>query len=130
MGTTKENFLFYADYFVFVAESGLNRARDLFPAISTSTLVDVTTIINRTKTDVATANMTRMLDTSYEYLWLEGQDINPIRDAFNGLSAYILKQEGLSVNSYLAQQGITVLPLYATLSNIFGETIEDVNIRT
>lgn len=129
METTKENFLFYADYFAYIAESGLNRARDLFPAISTSTRVDVLTIINRTTTDIATRNMSRMLDTSYEYLWLDGQHIDPIRDAFTGLSDYILKSTGLGVTAYIEQQGIAVLPQYARLANIFGETIKAPNIR-
>jgi len=130
MATAQENFLFYSDYFAYIAEAGLNRARELFPAIATSTQVDVTSIINRRNADVAIANMTRMLDTSYEYLWLDGQHIDPIRDAFNGLSAYILKTSGLDVNSYIEQEGITVLPLYARLANIFGETVEDENLRT
>jgi hypothetical protein len=128
MAITPENFLFYSDYFAFIAEAGLNRARSLFPGIATSTLIDVTTIINRPNTDVATANLTRSLDTFYEYLWLDGQNIGPIRDAFEGLSAYVLQATGDDVEAYLIQEGIKVKPLYATLANIFGEEISDANI--
>ncbi|MHA2279860.1 MAG: hypothetical protein ACXAC5_03160 [Promethearchaeota archaeon] len=121
--------MFYSDYYAFIAEAGLNRARALFPGIAVSTLVDVTTIINRPNTDVATANLARSLDTSYEYLWLDGQHIDPIRDGFEGLSAYVLEATGDDVEAYLIQEGIKVKPLYATLANMFGEEITSGNIE-
>ena len=129
MAITPTNFLFYSDYFAFIAEAGLNRARALFPGIATSTLVDVTTIINRPQTDVATANLTRSLDTSYEYLWTDGQHIGPIRDAFEGLSAYVLEATSNDVEAFLIAKGIQVEPLYATLANIYGEKITSGNIK-
>lgn len=132
MGTiTPENFLYYADYFAIIAESGLERARALFPGIRISTLVDTSTIINRPNSDVAIANLSRSFDTSYEYLWLDGQHIEPIQDAFNGLSQYLLEStEVEDVDEYLTAKGIQVQRLYATLANIFGEDISDSNVET
>ncbi len=124
------NFLFYADYFAYIAESGLNRARAMHPGIAVSTQVDLSTILNKPSTDVATANFTRAFDTSYEYLWLDGQNIDPIRTAFEGLSQYVLKSTNQDINTFIEAQGIKVLTLYATLANIFGETIENENTRT
>ncbi len=129
MAVTSANFLFYSDYFAYIAESGLERARALFSGIATSTLVDFTTITNKPNVDVATNNLTQTLDTSYEYLWLDGQHLDPIRNAFDGLSAYVLQSEGVDIDTYLTDKGIQVKPLYATLANIFGETITSGNIE-
>ena len=127
--STAEQFQFYSDYFAFAAEAGLERARAMFPGITTSTLVDVSTIINRPNSDSAIANMTRAFDTSYEHLWLDGQEISPLQDAFTALSQYILETEGVDVDTFLTNNGIQVEPLYATLANIFGETITSGNIK-
>lgn len=124
-----EQFQFYSDYFAFVAAAGLERARAIFPGIATSTFVDVSTIINRPNSDVATANMTRALDTAYEYLWLDGQEKASLGDAFFALSRYVLETEGLDVDTFLTNNNLQVEPLYATLANIFGESITDSNVN-
>lgn len=124
-----EQFQFYSDYFAFAAEAGLERARAMFPGITTTTLVDVSTIINRPNSDAATANMTRAFDTAYEHLWLDGQEISTLQDAFTALSQYVLETEGVDVDTFLTNNGIQVEPLYATLANIFGETITSGNIK-
>lgn len=126
---TTEQFQFYSDYFAFAASAGLERARAIFPGIITTTLVDASTIINRPSSDAAIANMTHAFDTSYEYLWLDGQEISPLQDAFTALSQYILETEGVDVNTFLTNNGLQVEPLYATLANIFGETITSGNIK-
>jgi len=127
--STAEQFQFYSDYFAFAAEGGLERARAMFPGITTTTLVDASTIINRPNSDAAIANMTHAFDTSYEYLWLDGQEISPLRDAFTALSQYILETEGVDVDTFLTNNSIQVESLYATLANIFGETITSGNIK-
>jgi hypothetical protein len=124
-----DNLQFYSDYLAHAAEAGLNRARSLYPGIATSTLVDQTTIINRPDSDVAMANLSRNFDTGYEYLWTDGHNISPIRDAVIGLSEYISESTGQDINTFLTEQGIQVEPLYATLANIFGEEIVNANIK-
>lgn len=124
-----EEFQFYSDYYAFAAEAGLNRARAIFPGITTTTLVDASTIINRPNSDVATANMTRAFDTAYEYLWLDGQERGSLQDAFDGLSRYVLQTEGDDINTFLTDNNLQVEPLYATLANIFGESITSSNIK-
>jgi len=125
-----DQFIFYSDYYAFIAEAGLNRARAIHPGITTTTLVDVSTILNPPNSDVAIANMTNAFDTAYEHLWLDGQDRGPLQDAFKGLSQYILDSEGVDVNTFLTDSGIQVEPLYATLANIFGENITNSNIKS
>ena len=127
MSLSSTNFLFYADYFAHIADSGLNRARALFPGIEASLRTDLTTIVNKNNTNVQSI-LTRKLDTAYEYLWLDGQNLNQIRDAFNGLSKYVLESTGSDVETFLTQNGITVKSTYATLANIFGENISESNI--
>lgn len=124
------NFLFYSDYFAYIAEAGLNRARALFPGIAVSTRVDIATIVDQPNSDIAIANMTRSFDTSYENIWTDANALGPIQAAFEGLSAYLLVATGLDVNSYLVAHGITVFPLYASLSSAFSEDIEEANIRS
>lgn len=124
-----EQFQFYSDYFAFAAEAGLNRARAIFPGITTTTLVDTSTIINRPNSDVATANITRAFDTGYEYLWLDGQERGSLQDAFLALSQYILDSEGVDINTFITNENLQVESLYATLANIFGESITDSNIK-
>lgn len=124
-----ELFQFYSDYYAYAAEAGLNRARAVFPGITTSTQVDQSTIINRPKADVTTANMTRAFDTSYEYLWQDGQNLGTMQDSFLGLSQYVLDSQGVDINTFITNQNMQVEPLYATLANIFGEGITDSNIK-
>lgn len=124
-----EQFQFYSDYYAFAAEAGLNRARAIFPGITTSTLVDVSTIINRPNSDAATANMTRALDTAYEYFWQDGQERGSLQDSFFALSQYVLEKEGIDVNTFLTNNNLQVESLYATLANIFGESITSGNIK-
>ncbi len=124
-----ELFQFYSDYYAYAAEAGLNRARAVFPGITTSTQVDQSTIINRPKADVTTANMTRAFDTSYEYLWQDGQNLGTMQDSFLGLSQYVLDSQGVDINTFITNQNMQVEPLYATLANIFGEDITDSNIK-
>ena len=128
MSLSSSNFLFYADYFAYIADSGLNRARTLFPGIETSLRTDISTIVNKNNTN-AQSILTRKLDTAYEYLWLDGQNLNQIRDAFNGLSKYVLESTGSDVETFLTQNGITVKSTYATLANIFGENVSEININ-
>jgi hypothetical protein len=120
--------LFYATYFSYAADAGVNRARALFPGIELSTIGDSTTIPNRPSADIATSQFTRQLDSSYEHLWKDGQHIPPIQKAIEGLSAYIVAVTGLSVTEFLEEQGISVKPTYAQLANIFGEEITEANI--
>lgn len=124
-----EQFQFYSDYYAFAAEAGINRARAIFPGITTTTLVDSSTIINRPNTDVATANMTRAFDTAYEYFWQDGQENGSLQDAFFALSRYVLDTEGIDVNTFLTNESLQVEPLYATLANIYGESITASNIK-
>ena len=124
-----DQFQFYSDYFAYAAAAGLDRARAIFPGIATSTLVDVSTIINRPNSDAAMANMTSAFDTAYEYLWLDGQERASLQDAFLALSRYILEAEGVDVDTFLTNNNLQVEPLYATLANIFGETITDNNVK-
>ena len=100
LSNVAEDVLFYADYFSYAVEAGINRATTLFPGIEISTLTDISTIINRPNSDVAIANFTRMFDTSYEHLWLDGLHLDPIRDAINGLSKYIEKDTTKDVNIF------------------------------
>jgi len=129
MAIDSNNFLFYADYFVYIAESGLERAKSLNSGIGVISSVNIHTMKNKGNSDIAKKQMIQMLDTSYEYLWLDGQNIDPIRDAFVALSKYVLEETGLTVNQYLTSEGIKVKPLYATLSNIFDKTISSSNIE-
>jgi len=124
-----DKFQFYSDYYAFAAEAGINRARAIFPGITTSTLVDVSTVINRPNSDVATANMTRAFDTAYEYLWSDGQERGSLQDSFFALSRYILLTEEVDINTFLTNHILQVEPLYATLANIFGESIISGNIK-
>lgn len=124
-----EQFQFYSDYFALVAAAGLDRARAIFPGISTSTLVDTSTIINRPNSDSATANMIRAFDTAYEYLWLDGQEKSSLQDAFTALARYVLESEGVDVETFLTDNNLQVEPLYATLANIYGESITDSNVN-
>lgn len=124
-----EQFQFYSDYYAFAAEAGVNRARAIFPGITTTTLVDSSTIINRPNADVATANMTRAFDTAYEYFWQDGQENGSLQDAFFALSRYVLDTEGIDVNTFLTNESLQVEPLYATLANIYGESITASNIK-
>lgn len=124
-----EQFQFYSDYFAYAAEAGLNRARAVYPGIATTVLVDVSTIINQPNSDIAIANISQAFDTAYEYLWLDGQERGSLQDAFLALSQYVLDTEGDSVNTFLTNNGFQVEPLYATLANIFGESITDSNIK-
>ena len=91
--------------------------------------MDVSTIINRPNSDVAIANINRAFDTAYEYLWLDGQERGSLQDAFLALSQYVLDTEGVDVNTFLTNNGLQVESLYATLANIFGESITDSNIK-
>ncbi len=127
--SVSEQFQFYSDYYAFAAEAGLERARAIFPGITTSTLVDSSTINNRPNADVATANMTRAFDTAYEYLWQDGQETGSLQDAFTALSVYVLDTKGVDIDTFLTNKSLQVEPLYATLANIFGETITDNNIK-
>jgi hypothetical protein len=129
MPTVTEQFQFYSDYYAFAAEAGLNRARAVFPGIATSTLVDTSTIINRPNADVASANISRAFDTAYEYLWLDGQERGTLQDAFLSLSNYILETKGVDINTFITNKSIQVESLYATLANIYGESIVDGNIK-
>jgi len=122
-----EKFQFYSDYYAFAAEAGLNRARAVYPGITTTTLVDVSTIINRPNSNIATANMTRAFDASYEYLWRDAQNTGSLQDAFHALSRYILEAEGVDINTFITNKNIQVERLYATLANIFGESITESN---
>lgn len=130
MAITSDNFLYYADYFAYATEAGLNRARTLHSGIEVTTLVDVTTIVDRPNSDIAIANMTRTFDTTYETLWTDATALGPIQQAFKGLSDYVLVATGLDINSYLESESIQVFPLYASLSSAFGEDIEEANIRS
>jgi hypothetical protein len=123
-------FLYYADYFAYAVEAGLNRARALFPSIEVSTRVDVNTIVDRPNSDLAIANATRSFDTTYENIWTDATALAPIQKAFEGLADYVLVATGLDINSYLEAHGIKVFPLYASLSSVFGEEIEGTNVRS
>lgn len=124
-----EQFQFYSDYYAFAAEAGLERARAIFPGIATATLVDTSTIINRPNSDVAIANINRAFDMSYEYLWLDGQERGSLQDSFLALSRYILESEGVDINTFITNKSIKVESLYATLANIYGESITSNNIK-
>lgn len=124
-----EQFQFYSDYYAFAAEAGLNRARIVFDGIVTTTQVDSSTIINRPNADVATANMTRAFDTAYEYLWQDAQENGSLQDAFLALSRYVLESEGVDIDAFITNKSIQVESLYATLANIFGESITSSNIK-
>ena len=125
-----ENFQFYSDYYAFIAEAGLNRARALYPAIAISSRIDITTIPIRPIADIAKANLTRNFDLAYESVWQEGYSISSFQGAFNSLSKYILESTGQDIDTFLSTQGIKVESTYATLANIFGEEIENSNRKS
>jgi len=124
-----EQFQFYSDYYAFAAEAGLNRARVVFSGIATSRLVNIPTIINRTNADLSIANVTRAFDTSYEHLWQDGQERGSLQDAFFALSQYLLEKVGTDVNTFLTNNNLKVSSLYATLANIFGESITSDKVK-
>ncbi len=131
MPSELSNMIFYSDYFAIVAEAGLNRARAIAPAITTSTLADFTTIVLPVNAKVATKNLSRILDTSYEWFWRDGQSLTSMQQSFIGLSEYIKKKTGLTIEAYITQEGIQVEPVYARIHDIFSETdISSGNIKT
>lgn len=119
--STTDQFIIYSDYFAFAAEAGLERARALFPAIQTITRVNIFSMESPANSDVAVNNFIQELDVSYEFIWLDGQSLSPIRDAFIGLENYILKKSGLAVDDFLNNSSIKLESLYVTLHNIVGE---------
>ena len=123
-----EDALFYTNYFAYIAESGLNRARYLFPGIQLSLLADPLTIANANNAVVSRSHLSRAFITSYEYLWVEGHDESPVSDAVLGLSNYILQSTGLNMDEFLTSRTITVSLLYARLSEVSGIPISDGNI--
>lgn len=131
MPSDLSNMIFYSDYFAFVAEAGLNRARAIAPAITTTVFTDPSTITIPVNADVAVTNLSNILDSSYEWYWRDGQNLTPMRQAFIGLSDYIRKKSGLSINAYITQEGIQVEAIYAEIHNILDATsIDSGNIKS
>lgn len=125
------NMIYYSDYFAFAAEAGLNRARAIAPAITTSVLANLSTIAVPVNAESATKNLSRSLDTSYEWYWQDGQNLTPMQKSFDGLSEYITRKSGLTVDAYITQEGIQVEPIYAQIHDIFSATdITEGNIKT
>lgn len=122
-------FLFYADYYAYATEAGLNRARALFPGIAISRRVNIRTVINKPNSRAAETNLTQAFDTAYEHIWSDAQERGSLQDAWLALSTYILEQYGADIDTFLTENGIQVEPLYATLANIYGEEIQDSNIE-
>lgn len=118
----------YTDYFAMIAESGLERARKLFPGLALSVNIDIAKIPNTINAVQARTNLSNSLDSAYENLWQDGSQLVPMQDAFVALSNHILTKTGTDIDQYLTNEGITVKPIYARISSIIGETISTSNI--
>jgi len=121
--------LFYADYFAYIARSGIERSKSLYGGIATGVALDVSTVPLKGNYDLAQNNLVRAFDIGYETLWQEGSNLSPMQNAFQGLAAWIRAKEGQTINEYLTDEGIAVYVTYAHLASIFGQDIDDSNTK-
>lgn len=125
-----ERFLYYSDYYAYIARAGRECASSLFETISTAQRIDITTFNVFEDALSARDNLNFSLQTSYETVFSNVYQTSSMQVAFDALAKYVVKTEGYpSVNDLLTTLGIRVLPAYASLSNIFGQTIDTGNIR-
>ena len=124
------DFEFYSDYYAYIAQSGMHAAQALFRAISPIQQIDMLTFDIFTDAQVARDDLDFGIRTAYETVFSNMYSVNSMEAAFTSLARHIRQTEGYeSVNAFIEAFGIQVLPAYASLSNVFGETIETGNIR-
>jgi len=128
MPSTKAKFLLYSDYFAIAAESGLESTQSLFNLQDPINRVDLSTLDARDQATVR-EDMFRAAETAYQKSQISSESLQPMRDAFLGLAAWILDRNGKSVDAFITTQGIQVKNTYAKISTVLGETISSKNRR-
>ena len=68
--------------------------------------------------------------SSYEKIFDSAISTIHMKRAFEELSKHIRRFTGSPVDSYLTDNNLQVLPTYAQLSRIYGDTISSENIRS
>ncbi len=124
------DFTFYSDYYAFIARAGIDSAQSLFRSIEAIQKIDITTFDRFENAQANRDDFDFNIRTSYEEVFTSMISTVPMETSFTALSRHIRQIEGYAdVNAFVEFFGIRVLPTYAALSNIFGETIEAANIR-
>jgi hypothetical protein len=124
------DFTFYADYYAYIAQAGIHAAQALFGAISPIQQIDILTFDIFQDAQTARDDLDFGIRTAYEVVFTNMSSTRPMENSFTSLARHIRRIEGYeSVNAFVEHFGIKVLPTYASLSNLFGETIEPANIR-
>ena len=124
----ENSFSFYADYYAYIAESGLNCAQSLFKAIDPIQRIDLLTFDLFEDAQSARDDFNFAIQTSYETVFSNVHQTASMETAFNALANYV-KRNHASVDDFLSSFGIQVLPVYASISNVLGESISSNNIK-
>ena len=124
-----EKVLFYTDYIAYAAEAGVRSSQSLFKSLEPLKLVRPASFSWH---EDAMANRNQLLSTlqnSYETIFSGGFDREAFRKTYEELSGYIKKVAGTTINDYLTNNGIKVHATFASISRVFGHTIDSGNIR-
>ena len=122
-------FVYYADYFAWLAQSGLQSAQALYRAIAVIKAVNQTTFTNFTNAVNSQGELKFTLRSAYEQIYSNMLSTDPLQGPFTVLSEYIKEKSGLSVDEYLTEQGLKVIPTYAAISALFNEPISPENVE-
>lgn len=122
------DFNFYADYYAYIAQSGIKCANAIFKAISPIQRIDITTFDIFEDAQAARDDFDFAIRTSYETVFTNVYQTTSMQNSFVALANHV-KKDFASVDIFVTEFGVKVLPAYASLSNVFGEPIDTGNIR-
>ena len=126
---SRDNIIWYTDYFAMASIAGVRRANALFPAIIATQLSDIYTMENIAKGPVAKGNLLEILQNAYELIYSGGLSLEPMRRAFTSLSNYIMEVSTMTVDDYFTAESIKVPKIYANLSNAYGFPVNSGNVK-
>lgn len=124
------DFLSYADYYAYIAKSGLDCATSLYGAIEAVARIDTSTFDLFEDAQSAFGDVNYIMRNSYEIVFSNVYQTASMTNSFVALAEYIKRTSGQSsIDAFLNEYGLQVLPAYASLSNVFGDPISTGNIR-
>ena len=119
----EDRFIFYADYFTIIAESGLESANDIFSALQNTQLGDPTRFDQKEAALINQRTFTEEFRNAYKRTYLNAQSLRPMEAAFKALSEHIRIYAGTDMDGYLAARGLKVPRTFVQIANLLGESI-------
>jgi hypothetical protein len=117
---SEESILDYFDLFTWTAEAGIYRANYVNKAILPLEMLDIPSMADPNKGQEAKVRAIRALGESYNTNHQEALSLEPMRDAFLGLAAWLQEEFDMTMDEYVKYQSYPVEEIFCNIAKQSG----------